>query len=331
MHTLWVREHNRIAIKLKSMNPLWSGSRIFLTARKIVAAEIQHVLLEEWLPLVTNVDISGYNPNADPSISNIFSHAVFRFGHTLVPNQFPLYDKDFNPYTPMPVIPLREAFSNVKPVRQYGIEPILLGMMGNESEAFDTRFAEAIARHLFIPMGQGGLADLSAINIHRGRDHGLPPYTKWRQFCGFPEVKSWSDLKGEMSAQTLANLQAVYDSVHDVDIFVGGVGEFSVSEHVVGKTFGCIIGRQFKDIFDGDRHFYKNFVFTKPQYESLKNVKMYQILCDNLDGIVSLHRNPFVAFKESGHARHACITDTNSADYDGVDLEFWRDIPYNLQ
>ena len=33
--------------------------------------------------------------------------------------------------------------------------------------------------------------DLVALNVQRGRDHGLPPYVKWRQLCGLRSVKSW--------------------------------------------------------------------------------------------------------------------------------------------
>ena len=33
--------------------------------------------------------------------------------------------------------------------------------------------------------------DLVALNVQRGRDHGLAPYVKWRQLCGLRSVKSW--------------------------------------------------------------------------------------------------------------------------------------------
>lgn len=38
--------------------------------------------------------------------------------------------------------------------------------------------------------------DLLSIDIQRGRDIGLPPYTKVREICGFPKIESFSDLTG---------------------------------------------------------------------------------------------------------------------------------------
>ena len=36
--------------------------------------------------------------------------------------------------------------------------------------------------------------DLVALNVQRGRDHGLPPYLEWRKICGLPTISSWKML-----------------------------------------------------------------------------------------------------------------------------------------
>ena len=50
IHTIWMREHNRIAKILTELNPSWSSDTVFEEARRIVIAEIQHITYNEFLP-----------------------------------------------------------------------------------------------------------------------------------------------------------------------------------------------------------------------------------------------------------------------------------------
>ena len=46
-------------------------------------------------------------------------------------------------------------------------------------------------------------ADLLAINIQRGRDHGLQPYYKYLQACTGKTISSFSDLSSYISSSKL--------------------------------------------------------------------------------------------------------------------------------
>jgi peroxidase len=98
MHTIWAREHNRIANKLSSLNPTWNDETIFQEARRIVIAEVQHITYNEYLPSILSPATiskyglapltSGFSTNYNSSIqsgpiSNEFAAAAFRMGHSM--------------------------------------------------------------------------------------------------------------------------------------------------------------------------------------------------------------------------------------------------------
>ena len=76
MHTLFVREHNRLADEIAAANPRLSDEQIYQQARRIVTAEIQAITYNEFLPaLLGEGAISpyrGYDPTVNPGIANIF-------------------------------------------------------------------------------------------------------------------------------------------------------------------------------------------------------------------------------------------------------------------
>jgi hypothetical protein len=61
MHTLWHREHNRVAKALAVVNPTWNDTILFEEARRIVIAEMQHITYNEFIPSLLSKFSDTYN------------------------------------------------------------------------------------------------------------------------------------------------------------------------------------------------------------------------------------------------------------------------------
>jgi len=47
--------------------------------------------------------------------------------------------------------------------------------------------------------------DLGALNVQRGRDHGLPFYADWRQYCNLSRPETFEDLANEIKNREVRN------------------------------------------------------------------------------------------------------------------------------
>lgn len=57
--------------------------------------------------------------------------------------------------------------------------------------------------------------------------------------------------------QAISKLSSIFDRVTDVDLYIGGVLEHRAPGSLLGPTFQCIVGEQFKRWRNGDKYYYE--------------------------------------------------------------------------
>lgn len=279
LQTLFVREHNRQATMLAAAHPGWTDEQLYQGARAIVIGEIQAITYNEFLPalLGTNALTSyrGYNATVNPGISNEFSTAAFRFGHSAVGNDVEFLDNNGNEVSDE--LSFAEVFFNPAVVEDTGIDPILKYLASDNMQQIDTKVVDPLRDFLFGAPGQGGL-DLASLNIQRGRDNGLASYNNTRIAMGLAPAKTFADITHDPVVQ--AQLKSVYGTVDKVDLWVGGLAEKHVGGGSMGQTFTRIIADQFQRLRDGDRFFYLN-QFQGSQLTAIQNTSLADIIARN--------------------------------------------------
>ena len=229
VHTLFAREHNRIVAQL----PTWlSQYDRFQLARAVVIAEQQYITYTQFLPAmgVSLPSYQGYNPNVNPSLSHEFATVGYR-AHSQLHGEIET-ETDLDRYSSATLaaleaqgvelaidgedielaIPLNVAFFNPELVRQVQLGPLLTGLGGEPQYKNDELIDNQLRSVLFqvpvsgnpecldgptLPECFRGVVDLGAIDVQRGRDHGMPSYNQMRNAYGLPSKTSFTSITGE--------------------------------------------------------------------------------------------------------------------------------------
>ncbi|XP_078483095.1 LOW QUALITY PROTEIN: salivary peroxidase/catechol oxidase-like [Ciona intestinalis] len=286
VHTIILRKHNQIANQLHTINPAWNGKKLFDTTRAILTATEQFVTYKYFLPVIIGEEHISWSGNQG---------ARFR---------------------------LKDSYFNSEPILDEssgGVNSIMRGLAKDAAMAVDPTFTEDLRNFLFAEQGKFGF-DLMARNIQRGRDHGLPGYNEWREFCGLTRVTDFTQLT-EIPRTARKKLKELYSNVDDIDLYIGGVSETPVRGGAVGPTFACLIGYQFRDIRRGDRFWFENGgvfqYFTPDQLAAIREYSFPRLLCDTASDTRTVQQNP-MKVEGRGNRRLQC------SEFPALNLEPWR-------
>lgn len=184
------------------------------------------------------------------------------------------------------------------------MDDLIRGLTTQHGDKWDSSFSNDIVNHLFEAKSNSGGLDLVALNIQRGRDHGLPGYNSYREVCSIGKANDFDDLQDYIAPEDVQRLKQLYSHVDDIDLYVGGFLERKHGDSILGPTFKCIIADTFARLKIGDRFFYdlgveEKTMFSSSQLQEIRKASMARILCDNSERVGFMQPQ---AFKMAGNS-----------------------------
>lgn len=267
MHTIFAREHNRLADRIAATGLATTDEEIYQWARKIVGAEMQKITYDEFLPAL----LGAAAPKArdarytqiEPDATQTFAHALFRFGHSMSTSELLLTN---NHGAEVGSAALNDVFFNPNFLADNPdhLDLVVKGLATQAAQENDLEMVDEIRNQLFEnPFAGLAGVDLMALDIQRGRDHGLPSYNESREAYGLEPVTSVTQITSDpVTQQALIDLYGLDeqdpDTFENMDLFVGALAEDLVPGTSVGVTTAIVLISQFERLRDGDRYFYLN-------------------------------------------------------------------------
>jgi peroxidase len=313
MHSLFVREHNYWAHQLKCADSCLSDEEIYQRARIMVEAEIEAITYNEFIPKILGKNMFGqynYDSSVNPQISNEFSVAAYRVGHSMIPTDI------------LEGVMLRDAFFSSHFIcnGKMTIGEILKQFSEGRAEKIDAKLIDDLRNFLFGRPGQGGL-DLASLNLQRGRDHGLALINDLLEAYHLAPIHNWEQLTDD--TELIAKLESLYEKPEDIDPWLYGLLENpdEGSKSIVGSMMTEIIKDSFLRLRNGDRLWYENRL-TKDQIELVNKTRLSDIVRRNtgaeVDDDMFVVKKCVCGDKCNYHCgpRPPCYDDNNDDDND---------------
>ncbi|EEC04515.1 oxidase/peroxidase, putative, partial [Ixodes scapularis] len=186
--------------------------------RRIVGAQWQHIAYSEWMLVVLGPDAmaryqltptgrSRYSPTVDGSLINEFASAAFRLGHTLIDGVFNRVTEhgEASPYE------LQDFYFFPFYLYHGDMDNVVRGLLRQSSQDYDSFVTIGVSQHLYRLRNESYGLDLIALNLQRGREHGLRPYIDYLTYCTGHVVNSFDDLLRYIPAKVVNQYISLYE------------------------------------------------------------------------------------------------------------------------
>lgn len=280
IHTLFLREHNRICKEIKSSHPDYSDNTIYQLARKKVIALIQSIVYREWLPAqgINLPEYVAYNPSINVQLSNLYS-TIFAHG------EFTMQDEEILRLTNEGTVSLQGNTTLVECAYNPfiinlsgGIESFIKGMTKSSQQVWDLKINDAVRNQSIIAPYMNN-TDGAAYDIFLCRDRGLPDFNTIRSNLGLIPYAEFNFITTDESLNE--KLRSNFNAVGNIDAWIGLMSESKKDNTIYGETISKIVYDQFLRLRDGDRFYFENEDFTPEELTEIKNTKMKDIIIRN--------------------------------------------------
>ncbi|CAF0905171.1 unnamed protein product [Adineta steineri] len=249
-----------------------------------------------------------YKKHVAPVTYNEVATAAFRL-HTLVRDLFSRCTPDGKRIDQLWLHDINAKAKFAYDVEANGLDSIICGAFYDYGFSHDGNFAHQIHHRLFETTNQYKQLwrnDLVAINICRGREHGIRSYNAYRHHCKLPKASYFEDFGDTINYDGIELLQKLYKDTDDVDLFVALALEDQIPGGVIGPVSACLIAEQFNVIRDGDRLFYSHHgVLTPEQLKEMQDYPIHCFYCAFVD-IDEIPLNPFKSPNDSDNMLQRC-------------------------
>lgn len=205
MNTLFLREHNRLALKLEESNPSWDDERVFQTTRNTLIVLFIKIVVEEY---INHISASLFRLRVDPSmawdagwnkpnwITTEFS-LLYRW-HSLIPDQI-----RWNSHT----YSSGKTFMDNRLLLMAGLTKSFVELSSQRAGRLGA-FNTPSALHM-----------VEMLAIEQGRICQLAGYADYRELVSLPRPQHFDDISAD--SDVVEFLRATYKSPADIDFYVG--------------------------------------------------------------------------------------------------------------